>query len=153
MKYIKIYQETKMSNIKELRGEIQEVKKEIQLLREHLLKKSEPYSTISNADLKIEKEFEEAVCADLFKSLANEERLKILKALNRGDMYFAQLMGISKLDHSPLRFHLTVLKDVNLITQERFRGKYIITELGVQALTMASYFFQKICSQKVKNDE
>jgi len=86
----------------------------------------------------------EDICADLFKALANAERLKILGMLGEGECYFAQLLERSKMDNSPLRFHLTVLKDVNLITQERFRGKYMITQLGSQALGMAAYFNKEI---------
>ena len=86
----------------------------------------------------------EDLCADLFKALANAERLRILGMLGEAECYFAQLLERSKMDNSPLRFHLTVLKDVNLITQERFRGKYMITQLGSQALGMAAYFNKEI---------
>jgi hypothetical protein len=85
--------------------------------------------------------FDIATCADLFKALANEERLKLLVVLEGDDLYFSQLVEATKLDHSPLRFHLTVLRDVSLISQERFRGKYGITDLGRKALEMASYFY------------
>ena len=97
--------------------------------------------------------FDADMCADLFKALANNERLKILRSLGMESSYFAQLLQLTKLDNSPLRFHLTVLKDVNLISQERFRGKYAITRLGRQALVMASYFFKHMQQQEMRNDE
>ncbi|MBN1786708.1 MAG: winged helix-turn-helix transcriptional regulator [Candidatus Methanofastidiosa archaeon] len=87
-------------------------------------------------------ELDECVCADLFKALSNGERLRILKSLAKEDQYFAQLKELTNLDHSPLRFHLTVLMDVNLIDQERFRGKYSITELGKQILQIATSFYR-----------
>lgn len=93
------------------------------------------------------------MCADLFKALSNNERLKILRALGSDSSYFAQLLELTGLDNSPLRFHLTVLRDVNLITQERFRGKYMITRLGRQALAMASYFYKNMQKQEMHEHE
>jgi DNA-binding transcriptional ArsR family regulator len=92
--------------------------------------------------------FDIATCADLFKALANEERLKLLVVLEGDDLYFSQLVEATSLDHSPLRFHLTVLRDVSLISQERFRGKYGITDLGRRALEMASYFYSVMYPEK-----
>ena len=93
-----------------------------------------------------------SVCADLFKALANEERLKLLNALRQEGQYFSQLIEITSLAHSPLRFHLMVLKDVNLIGQERFRGKYMITELGTQSLSVAKYFCKMMKGESEKDE-
>ncbi len=93
------------------------------------------------------------LCADLFKALSNDDRLRILRSLGQDSSYFAQLSQLTGLDNSPLRFHLTVLKEVNLINQERFRGKYMITRLGRQALAMASYFYINMQKQGVHEHE
>jgi len=127
-----------MYEMDSLRLELSDIKREIQEMKSILLHEE----TRPDQEELEHFEVEEGVCADLFKALSNEERIKILKSLANGDQYFAQLKEITGLDHSPLRFHLTVLKDVNLISQERFRGKYSITELGRQALLMASSFFK-----------
>ena len=97
--------------------------------------------------------FDVELCADLFKALSNNDRLRILRSLGQDSSYFAQLSQLTGLDNSPLRFHLTVLKEVNLIAQERFRGKYMITKLGRQALAMASYFYMNMQKQEMHEHE
>ena len=119
-----------------LEVQLSDLRREVLEIKKILLSENKIVSTDELEDL----DLNEIICADLFKALSNEERIKILKSLINGDQYFAQMKELTDLDHSPLRFHLTVLIDVNLVSQERFRGKYSITELGKQALIIASSF-------------
>lgn len=130
-----------------LEEDIIEMKKDISYIKEMLSSRK-----LENVEVEEDiplQSIDEGVCADLFKALSNEERLKILKALFKGDLYFAQLKEHTKMDHSPLRFHLTVLKDVNLIGQERFRGKYSITTLGNETLRIALSFNKLVTKECV----
>ncbi|HPR41883.1 MAG TPA: winged helix-turn-helix domain-containing protein [Candidatus Methanofastidiosa archaeon] len=135
-------------NMETLKAELSELKNEIIEIKNMLLSNGRELGYDQIKDI----ELEESVCADFFKALSNEERIKILKSLSKDDQYFAQLKEITGLDHSPLRFHLTVLMEVNLVGQERFRGKYSITELGKQTLIIASTFF-RLMKDEVYLDE
>jgi len=130
-----------------LEDEIIEMKRDISIIKE-ILSPTKMDNDVPEEEIPL-KSIDESVCADLFKALSNEERLKILKALFRENLYFAQLKEHTEMDHSPLRFHLTVLKDVNLIGQERFRGKYSITPLGNETLRIALSFNKLVTKECV----
>jgi len=136
-----------MENPTDIIALLEDMKKDLEQIKKHTSGNSIT-EAVSLENLK-PIDVDVTLCADLFKALSNEERLKLLTALGREDHYFAQLIELSNLDNSPLRFHLTILKEVNLISQERFRGKYTITDLGRQALSISSYFFHLMCEQEV----
>ncbi|HHN81777.1 MAG TPA: ArsR family transcriptional regulator [Methanomicrobia archaeon] len=133
-----------MESHEDLHVQISELKKDIEEIKRHVVTEVHQVQHIPAQSTS----FDIATCADLFKALANEERLKLLVVLEGDDLYFSQLVEATTLDHSPLRFHLTVLRDVGLISQERFRGKYGITDLGKRALEMASYFYNVMYPEK-----
>jgi len=66
----------------------------------------------------------------LFKALADSNRLRILAVLRWGELCVCQLMGILGLSQSTVSKHLAILKEAGLLTEQQ-RGKrtfYILPE-------------------------
>ena len=71
-------------------------------------------------------------------ALGNENRLKILDALSYGGHYAGDLQEALKgIGASTLSSPLAVLEESGLVTQERRRGRYLITVPGRLAVNMA----------------
>jgi len=135
-----------MKDIEGLKKELRnELKEEMQKLRDEILVKYEKPKEISELipEKKEKIVFDESFAENILKSLANKERLKILKELYGGAKYFSELLGCTKLDNSPLRFHLSSLKDTGFIDQERYRGKYLITTQGKIAVRVIDFLCSK----------
>ncbi len=76
--------------------------------------------------------------ASVMSALGNENRLKILDALSHGGLYAGDLQeAIEDIGASTLSSHLDVLEESGLVTQERRRGRYLITVPGRLAVNMA----------------
>ncbi len=76
--------------------------------------------------------------ASVMSALGNENRLKILDALSHGGLYAGDLQEALKgIGASTLSSHLAVLEESGLVTQERRRGRYLITVPGRLAVNMA----------------
>ena len=76
------------------------------------------------------------------KILASKERLYILKLLFREGKYFTELEEYTGLNPSPLTFHLSKLMEAGFISQEKTRGRYLITTKGRVALMLLGYLHQ-----------
>ena len=76
--------------------------------------------------------------ASVMSALGNENRLKILDALSRGGLYAGDLQeALADIGASTLSSHLDVLEESGFVTQERRRGRYLITVPGRLAVNMA----------------
>ena len=75
--------------------------------------------------------------ADVFKALGNPNRLLIVDALGKGEKCVADLTGLVGLDMSTVSNHLSVLRNVGLLVDER-RGTQIF-------YTLKSLCVLKIC--------
>jgi DNA-binding transcriptional ArsR family regulator len=76
--------------------------------------------------------------ASVMSALGNENRLKILDALSHGGLYAGDLQeALEDIGASTLSSHLDVLEESGLVTQERRRGRYLITVPGRLAVNMA----------------
>ena len=110
-----------MKEIEDLKKELRnELKEEMQKLRDEILVKyEEPKEVVELIPGKKEESvFDEEFAENILKSLANKERLKILKELYESAKYFSELLESTALDNSPLRFHLSSLKDTGFIDQD-----------------------------------
>ena len=87
--------------------------------------------------------FDPEKASEILKPLANSERLKILQSLYDEGKYFTDLVELTGLEHSPLRFHLSSLMDAGYAEQERYRGRYLITVHGKIALRLVGFLFVK----------
>lgn len=70
----------------------------------------------------------------LMSALANETRIKLLKELSKGSMYYTQLERKLGLKGGHFHFHLNNLIKVNYIIQDKNGGPYSITTSGLRAL-------------------
>ena len=77
-------------------------------------------------------------------ALANEARLYLLKLLFYQGRYFSELEELTRLNPSPLNFHLAKLINEGLVSQERSRGRYIITPRGRVVLGLITYLWSRI---------
>lgn len=152
-----------MEDIEQVKKELrEELKAEMRALRDELLQQyeqpeptvTEPLSEITADVRKILSEqkmdfteyieFDPEKASNLLKPLANPERLKILQGLYHEGKYFTDLVEITGLEHSPLRFHLSSLMEAAYAEQERSRGRYLITVYGKIALRLVGF----LCAKK-----
>ena len=70
----------------------------------------------------------------LLTPLSNETRLKILKNLSKGGMYYAQLEKKIGIKGGHFHFHLDKLLEARYVSQEEEKGPYLITTKGLKAL-------------------
>jgi DNA-binding transcriptional ArsR family regulator len=76
--------------------------------------------------------------ASVMSALGNANRLKVLDALSHGGLYAGDLQeALEGIGASTLSSHLDVLEESGLVTQERRRGRYLITVPGRLAVNMA----------------
>lgn len=74
--------------------------------------------------------------ADLFKALAHPSRLLIIDALSHGEHCVAELTEHIGVDISTVSNHLSVLRSVGLIIDER-RGQQVFYKLTTDCVTKA----------------
>ncbi|MBU7031621.1 MAG: winged helix-turn-helix transcriptional regulator [Theionarchaea archaeon] len=152
-----------MEDIEQVKKELrEELRAEMRELRDELLKQresqpeselTEPLSEITAEVRKILSEqkidfteyieFDPEKASNILKPLANAERLKLLQGLYEEGKYFTDLVEITGLEHSPLRFHLSSLMEAGYAEQERSRGRYLITVYGKIALRLVGFLFAK----------
>lgn len=80
----------------------------------------------------------------LLSPLASAERIRILYLLSERPRYHQDLMEESKLAPGTLPHHLKQLEDAGYVTQERVRGRYLITIPGRMALKLAEYLHNQM---------
>lgn len=150
-----------MEDIEHMKKELRkELRAEMRQLRDELLKQVEPSEEVGEdlttvtadvrkllserkSDFAEYIDFDPEKAAEILKPLANAERLKILQALYTEGKYFTDLVELTGLEHSPLRFHLSSLMDVGYAEQERYRGRYLITVHGKIAVRLVGFLFVK----------
>jgi DNA-binding transcriptional ArsR family regulator len=156
-----MYNGDSMEDIEQVKKELkEELRAEMRQLRDELLKQQKPLSGPPEDTAKIAAEvrkllseqkedyeeytdFNPGEAAELLKPLANSERLKILQALYADGKYFTDMVELTGLEHSPLRFHLSSLMDAGYAEQERYRGRYLITVYGKIALRLVGFLHVK----------
>lgn len=91
----------------------------------------------------------------LLSPLASAERIHILYLLAEEPRYHQDLMELSGLKPGTLPHHLKQLEEAGYITQERVRGRYLITIPGRMALKLAEYLHNQMISGigKEKDEE
>jgi DNA-binding transcriptional ArsR family regulator/phage FluMu protein Com len=69
-------------------------------------------------------------------ALSNPIRIAILNRLAENGCYYNELEKLTGMPPAPLSFHLKALKSSGLVHQDAERGKYLITELGLNLLEL-----------------
>ena len=70
----------------------------------------------------------------LLTPLSNETRLRILKTLSKGAMYYTQIEREIGIKGGHFHFHLDKLIEAGYVSQEEEKGPYLITTKGLKAL-------------------
>jgi DNA-binding transcriptional ArsR family regulator len=105
-----------------------------------------PDGDLFGRDADLDKEAEERIkpvpaedAERLLAPLASGERIRILYLLAEEPRYHQDLMELSGLKPGTLPHHLKQLEEAGYVTQERVRGRYLITIPGRMALKLAEY--------------
>lgn len=87
-------------------------------------------------------------------SLADSRRLSILKELESGPQYTPELADKLKFKGGALKNHLDNLVETKFIQQEAVRGRYLITQLGMEGLKLVEMLFRRYkYSEKMESGE
>jgi DNA-binding transcriptional ArsR family regulator len=89
----------------------------------------------------------------LLSPLASAERIGLLYLLAEEPRYHQDLMELSGLKPGTLPHHLKQLEEAGYVTQERVRGRYLITIPGRMALKLAEYLHNQMISGIGKDAE
>ena len=81
--------------------------------------------------------------SNLASALSDTRRLMILKELEEGPNYPSDLSEKLSFKGGTLKHHLDTLVQVNFISQEAVRGRYLITQLGMEALKLIETLFRR----------
>ena len=68
---------------------------------------------------------------EFFKLVSDETRLRIVVLLAKGDLYVCQISGILNLSQPKISKHLSKLRDLNYVVDER-KEKYILYSLNLK---------------------
>ncbi|MHA2059776.1 MAG: ArsR/SmtB family transcription factor [Candidatus Ranarchaeia archaeon] len=79
--------------------------------------------------------------SSLFSIVADENRLKLLKTLERGGKYQKELSELTDIKGGTFNHHIGKLLEMNLVTQEAVRGKYLMSIQGREILKLAEFLF------------
>jgi ArsR family transcriptional regulator len=83
----------------------------------------------------------------ILKSLADENRLRIINLLCQKELCVCELESILNMTQSNVSRHLIKLKDAELIESEK-SGQFVIYRINQEALTQY-LFFKNLCDQEL----
>ncbi len=86
----------------------------------------------------------------IMKSLANVDRIKILKQLYHSPSSFGDLKDFTRLEPSSLNHNLKMLLNVRLIRQSESRGVYVITGRGRFLLRLLALMDQALGGKEIE---
>lgn len=75
-----------------------------------------------------------------FKALSDETRRRILRLLNEGDRTVGEIVGNFHLSQPTISRHLSVLKEANLVVDQR-QGQHVIYRLSPASLARSAETF------------
>lgn len=90
--------------------------------------------------------------AKVFKSLSDETRLRIINILLEENLCVCEIMDILGMTQSRISRHLGILKQVELIEEER-KGKWVIYKIAKKNKAILSYIRQQTRNEKIFNSD
>lgn len=105
------------------------------------MKRKSRSSTVIIANEYIDHFFEKG--ADFMSVISDENRLKMLKYMERGGKYQKELSEEVGIKGGTFKHHMDKLVDVGFVAQEAVRGRYLITMEGREALKLAEFLYLK----------
>ncbi|MHA2100315.1 MAG: winged helix-turn-helix domain-containing protein [Candidatus Kariarchaeaceae archaeon] len=76
-------------------------------------------------------------------ALSDPRRIKLLKLLENGPSYQGDLSEQTGVKGGTFKHHMDSLLDAKYVYQEATRGRYLITQLGVEALKLAEMLYRR----------
>ncbi|MHA2250119.1 MAG: ArsR/SmtB family transcription factor [Candidatus Kariarchaeaceae archaeon] len=76
-------------------------------------------------------------------ALSDARRLKILKALEKHPLYQGDLSELTEVKGGTFKHHMDALIKSKFVHQEKTRGRYLITQLGMEALKLAEMLYRR----------
>ncbi len=126
---IKMDENRKM--IQELAEQVKNFQEFVGVVNNKELKKAESHLLVSQESINIDEiVLSEEKIHKILSSLSNIVRLRILRMLWQEALQFSEIEENILVKGGHLQFHIGKLKDEGLVTQEKNRGKYLITEKG-----------------------
>ena len=91
----------------------------------------------------------------ILSALTDKRRLQILKILEEGAAYQGELSEKTGIAGGTFKHHMDTLLSAKFVYQEATRGRYLITQLGIEGLKLAELLFRrnKYESRKMEEDE
>jgi len=83
------------------------------------------------------------IAPSLTSALSDEKKLKLLKTLETGPKYQKDLSEETEIVGGTFKHHMDALQEMQYVSQETVRGRYLITRLGVEALKLAEMLFRR----------
>ncbi|MCH8907596.1 MAG: ArsR family transcriptional regulator [Candidatus Heimdallarchaeota archaeon] len=88
----------------------------------------------------------------LMSAIADPRRLKLLKLLENGPAYQGELSEQIGVKGGTFKHHMESLMSSKFVHQETTRGRYLITQLGVEALKLAEIVYKRFTDQEKEFD-
>jgi len=79
----------------------------------------------------------------LMNALADEKKLKILKILEKSSNYQKELSEKTNIFGGSFKYHMDTLIAVNFVEQEVERGKYKITQFGIESIKLVEMIYNR----------
>lgn len=87
--------------------------------------------------------------AEIVKSLANPDRIKILKLLYNEPRTFTRLKELTKLESSSLSHHLKLLLRVGLLTHKNLESGYALTSRGRFLIRLLAFMHEALGGEEI----
>jgi hypothetical protein len=87
----------------------------------------------------------------LLSALGDQHRIKILKILEESPQYQKELAQITGLKGGSFKHHTDILQEADFITREAVRGRYLITQLGIEALKLGEMIYLR--KKRLENED
>jgi hypothetical protein len=99
-----------------------------------------------------EEELEEfyQIAPTIVAALSDTRRLKLLKGLEKRPMYQGDLSETLDIKGGTFKHHMDALIQSKFVHQEKTRGRYLITQLGMEALKLAEMLFRRYTFEEKK---
>ena len=83
------------------------------------------------------------IAPNLTAALSDTRRLMLLRALEEGPKYQGDLAEMTDLKGGAFKHHMDTLLELGYVYQEASRGRYLIKQLGIEALKLSEMLFRR----------
>lgn len=136
---------------REVRSDLKEAERELRNFgKTHKRAKSRKVKYKPLTQVELEKFYN--LAPNLMSALSDSRRLQVLKELEAGPKYQGDLSEVTGLKGGTFKHHMDSLMEANYVYQEQTRGRYLITQLGVEALKLSEMLFRRHTAIKSRTE-